>query len=130
MEVPGLNPPKVDSRLGGYEGSNSSIEKFVDSRLFITFARTMMIVSSLVILPIVTWMVGRAITTADKLMLKVDKSSMDLRLMQHELLTGFRSTTNELLEIKSDIKDHEGRLRVLERMPVLPIQPGQPVQKR
>lgn len=122
-----LPPPKVDPRIDGYEGPARSFEKLVDSRMFITFARIMMIAATLIGLPVAGALIKRAIDTADTTVTKVDELITGSKLLQLEVKNGFDRSTENVKRLEADIQDHETRIRVLERIPpAITLMPGQP----
>lgn len=129
MEMSGkdtLPPPKVDSRLDGYEGPASSFEKLVDSRLFITFARVMMILATLIGLPIAGVIGTRALTTMDKSLEKLDLLNTNHKVLTEQVKNGFDRSNETMRRIEVDVADHESRIRLLERLPPAVLVPQPP----
>lgn len=61
-----------------------------------------------------TWL-DRVIATGDRLVESVDKLNVSQKLLQQELKFGLDATRAEIITIKSQVTDHEGRIRVIER---------------
>jgi hypothetical protein len=110
-----LPPPKVDPRPDGYMGAGASFEKLVDSRMFITFARVLMICASVIGLPVAGWMMTRMIDRADKIVEKVDGSHQQLQLLDQSVKFGFDRQKADLDRLQIQVIDHDGRIRVIER---------------
>lgn len=119
-----LDPPKVDAGPAPYQSKYSSVEKFVDSRLFITVARLTMILAGSVGLPLAGWLMMRVVTAADTISTKVDDSAFELRLLKSEVKNGFDKSQSDINRQTEWLKDHEGRIRVLERTVPLSTRPN------
>jgi hypothetical protein len=118
-----LPPPKVDPRPDGYIGAGASFEKLVDSRMFITFARVLMIIASTIGLPIAGWMLSRVIERADKIVEKVDSTHTNLQLLDQGMKFSFERMKSELDRLNTTVTDHDGRIRNIERIVSQPNQP-------
>jgi len=122
----GLPLPNVDA---SQQVSNHAVNKIVDSRIFITTARLFMIVASSIGLPVAAYLLIRVINTADDIVTKVDQGAVNYQLMDHAMKNGFKQTKEDLRRIERQYMDHEGRIRYIERLPVLavPTAPSMPI---
>lgn len=121
MSTP-LPPPKVDPRPDGYMGPGASFEKLVDSRMFITFARMLMIVASAIGLPVAGFMMSRMIDRADKIVEKVEGTHHNLNLLDQSMRFSFERMKSDLDRLNMTVTDHDGRIRVIERIVSQPNQ--------
>lgn len=119
-----LDPPKVDPMPGGYRSSYGGFEKFVDSRMFITFARLIMLFAGGIGLPVAGYFMTRLITAADNITAQVGESAVEIRLLKSDVKAGFDRSKEDINRHGEFLRDHEGRIRVLERVTPLPSRPN------
>jgi hypothetical protein len=110
-----MDPPKVDASGGPYMSRYSSLEKAVDSRLFITAARLIMIFAGSVGLPVAGFLMMKLIGAAGEISTQVNETAIEVKLFKQEFRANSDRSRDDINRATEWLRDHEGRIRVLER---------------
>lgn len=96
---------------------DNTFQRVVKGEIFIFAARCSMLFAVGVGLPIAGYLMHRIASSAEAVVLKLDATSERLGLLEQAINIG---VTLRVGNLEGKAADHEARIRVLERVPVIP----------
>lgn len=91
-----------------------AVQKIVETKLFLIFARLCMVVATVVFLPLGAWIGGRLVASADQMSATLADLKLQQQLMQQSMTFAQKEGSQDRSAIRAQVLDHEGRIRVLE----------------